>query len=161
MYRFLQLLLTSTIVPEIEYGIIFQQNTSVLLFQDLYTGSWGFSSYRPEYPNSISSPYMALFGAIAQGIADTGYTYKDDFLVQNPPCQYGTTIYWYATVQTLHPPRLKNTREYQNLRFIEREEVRQSFSTFTDDVEDWKQEGMRSSCLNRYYPTRTKRRLNG
>lgn len=140
---FLQLLKVSTKDHFDGYGIILQQNTSVLLLQDLYDGSWGFSSVQSTDPY----PSQNIFHAIQEVSHDTGYS-PNNFIVVGPSCRYGTKHYWYALLLVNDPPRLANTRLYQDIQFMPRSEIKRKIHSPSWDVERWIQQGMRYSCLN-------------
>lgn len=149
MFQLIQLILNPMLTkPVTGFGIILQQNTSVLLLQDIYTGSWGFSSQLSEIPIQENTR-LTIFAAISQLQEDTGYSSPDDFVLTGPPCKYGTNYYWYATLNTLNPPILKNKFNYQNIKFISREDIPSKVYSPTYDVEMWIKKGMRYSCLNR------------
>lgn len=144
MYQFLIQLLQLSTKDKIDgYGIILQQNTSVLVLQDLYDGSWGFSSSQSTDPSSSQN----FFHAIQQVSLDTTYS-PNDFIVGGPPCRYGTKLYWYAILLINDPPKLKNTRIYQDIQFMSRSKIKQKIQSLSWDVYLWTQQGMLYSCLN-------------
>ena len=147
MLKFVSLLFNPDInLPEPGVGIILQQNTSVLLLQDIYTGSWGFSTF---YIEKFNPSQLDIFGAIQQLREDTSYSGRFDFIITGPPCKYGKNYYWYANLQTLEPPKLNNKKLYQNVKFMSRQEILKYLYYPTYDVEIWMDEGMPYSCLNR------------
>lgn len=148
MLKFIGLLLFSPSSATLEHGvgIILQQNNSVLLLQDTYTGSWGFSTFYPEKFN----PYqLDIFGAIHQLRVDTGYTGHFDFTIIGPPCKYGKNYYWYATLHTLEPPKVTTKHMYQKIQFMSRQDIPRRLYYPSYDVEIWMDDGMPFSCLNR------------
>jgi hypothetical protein len=132
-------------------GIILQQNYSVLLFQNLYDGAWGFSHTLIEDSPTLK-PERYIFQAIHNLESDTGYIMVNDFiLISSNPCKIGNHYYWYATLLTLNPPKLKNTRDYQNIQFFSRFDMESKLYYPSYETELWIRKGMPYACLNNIY----------